>query len=322
MKKTFHLFSCCILVKGARRSIIIDTQRRESYYIPNDLYNVLNNSPELLTSSTDLVIKEYFDFLMENELGFLTEQSHNFPKIDLKWETSSEITNAVLEIENIGDYNLQKSLHELSELACKNVLIKFYKKQTIAVLNTFFDLLEIFGFNNIDVLMPISEENIKDITKLINSRPLIRTLTLTNTSKNELIQASNDGMTALKTSTKRIEDKNTFKVDVNSFNLSLQFISESTHYNNYLNRKVVIDKLGYIKNATSFNKNYGHIDKVQIKDVISQTDFNRFWNVTKDQVEICKDCEHRYICPSLIKNEEEIKLKTSLCSYNPYTATW
>tara|TARA_B110000879_G_scaffold172232_1_gene223629 strand:- start:797 stop:1039 length:243 start_codon:yes stop_codon:yes gene_type:complete len=70
MNKIFNLFSCCIPVKGYRRSIIIDTQRNESYYIPNDLYRIIKNNPTILTSNNNKVISDYLDFLLKNELGF------------------------------------------------------------------------------------------------------------------------------------------------------------------------------------------------------------------------------------------------------------
>ena len=304
------------------RSIIIDTQRRETYYIPNDLFEILDSSTEILSSSKNANIKDYLEFLINNELGFLLEKNDDFPKIDLKWEVPSKITNVIIEVENETNYNIEKVLSELNELACRNALIKFYKIKAINVIKSLVMSFEERGFKNIDIIMPYKKTLLKELTKLINLHPIIRKFTLTSADKNELIQTANDGMAILKTTTSKIDRSNTFKIEPRLFNLTVQFISESVNYNNYLNRKISIDRKGYIKNIPSFKTNYGHVNDIGISDVVSKMEFNKFWTVTKDKVEICKDCEHRYICPQIINTENEIRLKPSTCSYNPYTGEW
>ena len=50
------------------------------------------------------------------------------------------------------------------------------------------------------------------------------------------------------------------------------------------------------------------------------------WNTSNDMVEICKDCEFRYICadPSIPikKDGEQYYHKNVQCNYNPYLNLW
>jgi hypothetical protein len=45
----------------------------------------------------------------------------------------------------------------------------------------------------------------------------------------------------------------------------------------------------------------------------------------KDQIEVCKDCEFRYICTgcrAYLEDPEDIHSKPLKCGYNPYTCEW
>jgi len=51
----------------------------------------------------------------------------------------------------------------------------------------------------------------------------------------------------------------------------------------------------------------------------------KYWNITKDQIDICKDCEFRHICTdcrAYIEDPKNIYSKPLKCGYNPYTNDW
>ena len=47
--KYLHLFSCCVPVKGAKRSIVIDFQRKKVELIPNALYEIITDEFNVLS---------------------------------------------------------------------------------------------------------------------------------------------------------------------------------------------------------------------------------------------------------------------------------
>lgn len=50
------------------------------------------------------------------------------------------------------------------------------------------------------------------------------------------------------------------------------------------------------------------------------------WSITKDNIEVCKDCEYRYCChdcrPLAIGIYGNMFSKYPRCCYNPYTGIW
>jgi len=50
-----------------------------------------------------------------------------------------------------------------------------------------------------------------------------------------------------------------------------------------------------------------------------------FIRLSKDHIEVCKDCEYRYACFDCrvkTNDAENLYAKSSDCFYNPYTGIW
>jgi hypothetical protein len=55
------------------------------------------------------------------------------------------------------------------------------------------------------------------------------------------------------------------------------------------------------------------------------SNFKQVGNIIKDQVEVCKDCEFRYVCTdcrAFLEKPEDIYSKPLKCGYNPFTTIW
>ena len=59
-------------------------------------------------------------------------------------------------------------------------------------------------------------------------------------------------------------------------------------------------------------------------EIVNSNHFRNLWNINKDNIEICKDCEFRYCCPDnrlpIIQGNRVLFEED--CLYNPYTNTW
>ena len=63
----------------------------------------------------------------------------------------------------------------------------------------------------------------------------------------------------------------------------------------------------------------------QGSEEINISDFKDKWNIAKDQIKICKDCEFRYSCSdcrAYLEIPDDIYSKPLKCGYNPYTTEW
>ena len=72
-------------------------------------------------------------------------------------------------------------------------------------------------------------------------------------------------------------------------------------------------------------QSYGNIQDTSLQKALDHPDFKKYWNITKDQVAVCQDCEFRYICTdcrAYLDDPEDTYSKPLKCGYNPYSATW
>lgn len=77
-------------------------------------------------------------------------------------------------------------------------------------------------------------------------------------------------------------------------------------------------------------QSFGNIKDTTLEEALSHPDFKKYWNLTKDSIEVCKDCEFRYICTDCRAyterthtNAEGLDTSKPLkCGYNPYTGEW
>ncbi len=73
------------------------------------------------------------------------------------------------------------------------------------------------------------------------------------------------------------------------------------------------------------SQSFGNIKDTTLKKALDHKDFKKYWNITKDQIEVCKDCEFRYVCTdcrAYKENPEDDYSKPLKCGYNPYTNIW
>jgi len=70
---------------------------------------------------------------------------------------------------------------------------------------------------------------------------------------------------------------------------------------------------------------FGNIKNTTLQKVLKHPDLKKYWNIKKDDVAVCKDCEFRHICTdcrAYTENPDDIYSKPLKCGYNPYTNVW
>lgn len=70
----------------------------------------------------------------------------------------------------------------------------------------------------------------------------------------------------------------------------------------------------------------GNVKKESLSEIVQCKKMLSFWSLTKDQIEICRDCEYRYICedcrPLAYGSTGNLYAKSPRCTYNPHTGEW
>lgn len=129
----------------------------------------------------------------------------------------------------------------------------------------------------------------------------------------------------LKFSTNNISDNDCGVISPYYFRINISLYTESQNHNTCLNRKLCIDAEGNMKNCISMNRSFGNIKETTLLEAIEKEKFKDLWFITKDQIDVCKDCEFRYMCTDcrcFIKDPENIYSQPTKCTYNPYIAKW
>lgn len=70
----------------------------------------------------------------------------------------------------------------------------------------------------------------------------------------------------------------------------------------------------------------GNVKQQGLTEIIKGQVMLGYWGLTKDQVQVCRDCEFRYVCedcrPLAYGSAGNLHAKSPRCTYNPYTGDW
>jgi SPASM domain peptide maturase of grasp-with-spasm system len=70
---------------------------------------------------------------------------------------------------------------------------------------------------------------------------------------------------------------------------------------------------------------FGNIKDIMLEKALNHENFKKYWNITKDQIAVCKDCEFRHICTdcrAYIEEPNDMYSKPLKCGYDPYSNKW
>lgn len=331
----FKLFSNCIPIKGTRRSIIYDLQREKYEFIPNDLWQILIKFDSRTVEDIkvhyghrqDRVLREYFDFLIQHEFIFFTENPNMFPKIDLTYDSPSLITNAIIEVNDNSKHDFQSIFDQLDDLNCQAVEIRAFFKPSLGEINTILQHTQFGKLRSIELLLPYTENiSHKNLKVLFRSNPRIARICIFSAPDYSVsFMDDNEKIPILYSPKTFKKGTQTTSVNPKYFVCNLEYFIEAINYSTYFNKKVIICSDGSIKNCSSLEHSFGNVKTHALRDVVEKEDFQRLWKIKKDEIKVCKDCEFRYMCtdqrvPELSANGEYVH-KTD-CNYNPYTMTW
>lgn len=327
----FKLYSNCQIVKGISRSIICDLNGKV-FIIPtkyNEYLSLLQDE-----RGVDAVIIENTETLREltheleyKQMGryFSREMIECLPNIEAKWASPYRITNAIIDFDNIHTYNWEKFITSLDRIGCPFIQVRVFSKASFKLLNALLKLIDSTEIYSVQLIVPFdNDENFWiDLSDLIQSYPRI---------VDSIVYSCNSDQTIPTEYKDRIRITNEIvdgtdscgRISPNFFTLKVDNFYESHLYNSCLNRKVSVSSDGLIRNCPSMRADYGKIDDVNLSDIIKSDKFQFWWTVKKDDIEVCKDCEFRYICSDCRVFTADISnphSKPSKCPYDPYTCS-
>lgn len=272
------------------------------------LYDLLNG--KFFQFSTNGTVEELRKILFENGLIFETHGvvPNKFYRDDL-WEVQNKI--AIRE--------LQIRLNGYSEDNCWNRLKKdaTFKKMEA---DTIDHLIQKFTY------IPVDKLRIE--SKILDNEKLERIIKYFKCNKVELnitTEISPDIIDKYYTiaNGKKITLSKPFGInELTEIKVEIFNFFYSKIYNPCLGHKIAIDTEGEIKPCLWFEEILGNVRKDNIKDMIICGSFDKYWNINKNDIETCKDCELRQSCNDCrvfaINRNGNFTAKPGYCTYNPY----
>ena len=317
-------FEDCIFVHGHKSSLIVDLGRRYFLQVEKKVLTEIESKLNITYKSGN----NFIDFLIESDVLFLIseEDKNNFIPLNKRWVEPSIIDNAIIKCSP----NLYESVFNvLEELLCYNVTI-IAAKEEIKDLSAFLTFLsknikyKIFQNVNIYLEETYHTKMKNNIAQFMNETPNVQQLFFIKNKKTfEICKSYMDHRQAMASTSEIISTKNRI-----FFNPTIYFYLDSLFFNTSSNKRLFIDKKGELKNNEYDSEIYGNIVNLssdEVKAIIQSRYFQKKWKISKDKVEICKDCEYRYICEDLtpiVRGADQKWYRAEKCDYDPYLSSW
>ncbi|MDR2836511.1 MAG: grasp-with-spasm system SPASM domain peptide maturase [Bacteroidales bacterium] len=332
MKKNnmyFKLYSDNVIIKGAKNYLIYDLTLSRIKEIPELLFFVIKECEIMTYEQVKIKNKDikkgidtYINHLINDNWGTFVSDVAAFPEINFEYLRPSKISHAIIEL-NFNETHKkthQKAIFELMNFNCNHIQFIISDKKK----SEYFDFINkiIYKSNFTSVIIKSqfdgNEYDEQKIRCYLQNNKRIKKIFFFDADVEKTIIIS-EPFTSKLILTK--QPMNTCSVKQPVYILNRLFFYESLHKNNCLNGKICIDKNGNVKNCLYIDEIFGNIKKNSIKSIIDNTKFCNLWDLSKDKIEICKDCEFRYMCFDcrfLLSDKANTISKPLFCNYNPY----
>lgn len=323
---SFKIFSDCKIVKGLKSSLIYDLNRAKFYPLENKYVDLLiecnGERVSILSQKHTDSILLFLNKFVESDIGYYTDTPDLFPEINLNFKHPSKILSAILEVEKYESYDIPKVVRNLDKLGCKSLMIIIKKTNDLnfSIISNILDLLSDSFIVSLELIVPV------DYKALFNEKVYRKNLRIDKI----LFYGS----------TKKSYSTNRYKINIfettdleftldekilpEYFFTNVKMFSESYNYNLGLHRKICVTSEGVIKNFLTHESSFGHVDKVELIDVVDDSKFNYKWYISNDKISKCRNCKFRYCCVSNsdIYVDGGLYFKKEYCTYDIHVDEW
>jgi len=329
-KNYISFYKSCLFVRGFKNTIICDLQRNRYFRIDNSIAAILeaidNISLSSFLDSVDQNFRDEFnsliDLLLSENIIFMHTETSCFKELDIYYKTNRQINNAIIDLDVENLTLVPGMVDQLTKLNAVAIQFRSFnnltESETISLLNytipkiRFVELITMFNDEKSVIAILKKLDTQRSINLTFHSAPFNKVVTYLNKKANVI----NDSIKS---------ELYCGNVSTNMFNINIETFMEAYKHNTCLNRKIAIDVDGNIKNCPSMLHSYGNIKDTTLQEALEHPDFKKYWYIHKDQIEVCKDCEFRYICTdcrAYIEDPHNLYSKPLKCGYNPYTCEW
>jgi len=319
-----RFFSQVVCCSGYTRFLVSDTTTGQMHFYPAKIgkiisdeanYSTIENIFEKINSKDKELFQMVINDLVTNDLAFITKKSDRFPSMTGVYNQKiDDFENAHVVFYNNNFPHLKPLVKVLDEIGVKAVKLDFKSLEEPEMLTILHEFNK-SGVHSIECVIDLNGEINpgKHIDNICSVNGALTMLSILNLPIEPIDHSSEVLVSHALTAFPKI---------IPNFEL----YSEAIDRNPYFNGKLFIGSCGEVKMSEKSKKIYGYIQDVNIVHKLNKrNDLKKFWGISKNIIDICKDCEFRYFCvddrrPRARKNgtfffEEE-------CRFNPYISKW
>ena len=333
-KLYFRFWANCILVKGYCKGVIFDLQRNRRIEVSKyfcDFYNDYKYT-DITTIASDETFESkesYFkmlDYFIKNDFGILTDNLETLPDLSMEYDSPYLVTNVVVETDSNTKQDLMfEIVGILSKGQVQAVQINDHGQMTLSQLERLGDIISNSQIECIHVYTLYSQIEILKLRNFIMENSRFRSVVFMGSPEDNCIEIEEMGFARLEYKTNIIDFSSCGNVSKDLFVYDSNHFFEAHTYNTCLNRKVYISLNGFVRNCPLMNNDFGNIRQLSLRDIVNLPGFQVLWRICKDRIDVCKDCEYRFVCTDCryyIKDKNNITSQPSKCKYNPYIGKW
>lgn len=325
IKDTLVCMSETPFVRGYLRGIVYDLPRGEFKFVSNELIDFVNEYHHRTISQINENQEEFLRFLIENEYAIVTTKklAEGFTDLNTQWDYPASITNIHIELEYLNE-TTQEIIKKLKVLNCKVFTFEILSDWTLSEVNSLITLIEDSEIRLVSLIFHrLSFDN-----EFVLSSNKVETLTILNSKEDLNIRSENNSYPVISLPF----DIKSFRMNQlkkpESFNVNISLYTESLSFNAYYNRKLFVHSSGVLKNGHLGLRSFGNLYEIsseEIRDIIKLPNFSEISLSKKDHIEVCQDCEFRYMCLDdriPVRVTDDIWRHESECDYNPFICKW
>lgn len=332
MGKVVKVFSTCRIVYGFTRGAVYDLTRNKYYLVPIEFCDFLRRVDGMKLSDFNKLkensqLGEYIDFVKKKEILFFVNETDSscFSDLHFEHDSPSAAHTVVIEMNDTIPFDLPAFLIKTDKIGLENAV--FFTTNTLPILYIQ-NILQSFQrtrFQQIEIICRY-DTGIEPASyfPLFHSAPRLRKLSLHSAPKDHIYHAGGESA-RLFTFSESLARYPEPLVDYGYFKINVPFFTEAMLANPFYNQKIFIDATGRLKNAPYSKENFGFVDEIDVEEEIKQDRFRVLWQTRKDNIDVCKDCEFRYMCMDsripCVGREGRLYHETD-CNYNPYICKW
>lgn len=333
------IFPDIIITRGANRTLVFDTKKTGSFsfipVIPEKLLERFREEPietinQSYTGEDAQIVKGVINFILENKLGVLVQDISHFPSIVEDYYSPSVAEIMVIDIAG-KEHRHSFIASQLKRLCCQHLQLRFFSPVSIAEINQVLSPFLVYPWFSIEILISIPLwKDPQEITDFLYDLPMVSIIVF-NQAETKLFEVKskyrNQSINSVLYARQHFNspaDCGVIHQDTLYGMSTLQSIIMSKKYNNCLYKKIFITEEGNVANCPCLPYTYGNIDKqdLDLVKIVKSETFQKTWNIKKDDISVCRDCEFRYICNDCRAFLENLLDKPRKCAYNPYISQW